>query len=677
MPRDPRSALQRYGFAVIITVLFVLLRFLLQPLLGDFVPFILFYPALILSAWYGGLGPGLLSTFLSAFAALYFFIEPNSPALINRQTNFSLVIFIAVGSFICWLSSSLRSEQMRASLLAEEHKEAGEANAQLLSEIENERARLNAIVKSVPGVVWEAWGQPDEASQRMNFVSDYVEKMLGYSVEEWLQTPNFWLTIVHEDDKEQAAQVAAATFTSGEKGTNQFRWVTKDGRVLWVEAQSVAICDEQGKPIGMRGVTIDIDEKKRGEQERNQLIEKERAARIEAEESNQIKDEFLATVSHELRTPLTAILGWILLLRTGKLDAESAAQALSVIERNARSQQQIIEDLLDVSRIVSGKLRLNVRECELVSVVEAAVDAVRLAAEARQIELRTSVDPSQHLVLGDPDRLQQVVWNILSNAVKFTPQGGRVNVQLTQEHSHAQIKVSDTGPGIKPDFKPFIFERFRQGDSSTTRLHGGLGLGLAIVRHLVELHGGTVSVENDDAGHGAVFTVSIPLVQRVSESDAAIAAELAEGERAVECPPLLNDIRVLLVDDDADTLAMLDRLIAQCGAEIITARSAAEALNIIESSKVDVLVSDIGMPEEDGYTLIRKVREMEQERGGRLPAVALTAYAMAEDRLRALSSGFQAHVSKPIEPNELLMVLASLVDRLHHAGTPDGVAASE
>ncbi|MGB9179891.1 MAG: ATP-binding protein [Pyrinomonadaceae bacterium] len=671
MPRDPRSALQRYGFAVIITVLFVLLRFLLQPLLGDFVPFILFYPALILSAWYGGLGPGLLSTFLSAFAALYFFIEPNSPALINRQTNFSLVVFIAVGSFICWLSNLLRSEQMRASLLAEERKEAGEANAQLLSERENERARLNAIVKSVPGVVWEAWGQPDEASQRMNFVSDYVEKMLGYSVEEWLQTPNFWLTIVHEDDKERAAQVAAATFTSGEKGTNQFRWVTKDGRVLWVEAQSVAICDERGKPIGMRGVTIDIDEKKRVEQERNLLIEKERAARIEAEESNQIKDEFLATVSHELRTPLTAILGWILLLRTGKLDAESAAQALSVIERNARSQQQIIEDLLDVSRIVSGKLRLNIRECELVSVVEAAVDAVRLAAEARQIELRTSVDPSPHLVLGDPDRLQQVVWNILSNAVKFTPQGGRVNISLSQENSQAQIKVSDTGPGIKPDFKPFIFERFRQGDNSTTRLHGGLGLGLAIVRHLVELHGGTVSVENDGAGQGAVFTVSIPLVQRVSVSDAAIAAELTEGERAVECPPLLNDIRVLLVDDDADTLAMLDRLIAQCGAEIITARSAAEALSIIESSKVDVIVSDIAMPEEDGYTLIRKVREMEQKRGGRLPAVALTAYAMTEDRLRALSSGFQAHVSKPIEPNELLMVLASLVDRLHHAGTPD------
>ena len=670
MPRDPRSALQRYGFAVIITALFVLFRFPLQSLLGDFVPFILFYPALILSAWYGGFGPGLLSTFLSAVAALYFFIEPQRSLVpISRQTAFSLFVFIGVGSFICWLSSSLRSAEMRASLLAEERREAEEAKAQFLAHIEKERERLNAIIKSVPGVVWEAWGQPDAASQRIDFVSDYVETMLGYSVEDWLSTPNFWLSIVHEDDKERAAQAATETFASGEKGTNQFRWIRKDGRALWVEAQSVAICDAQGNPIGMRGVTIDIDEKKRVEQERNHLIEKEHAARIEAEESNRIKDEFLATVSHELRTPLTAILGWILLLRTGRIDDENAAQALAVIERNARSQQQIIEDLLDVSRIVSGKLRLNVRECELVSVVEAAVDAVRLAAEAKQIELRLSVNPVPHLVLGDPDRLQQVVWNILSNAVKFTPQGGRVDVRLAQENSHAQIRVSDTGPGIKPDFKPFIFERFRQGDSSTTRLHGGLGLGLAIVRHLVELHGGTVSVENDGASRGAVFTVNLPLVQRANVAAASL--EFSESEEPVDCPPLLNNVRVLLVDDDADTLVMLEKLVAQCGAEIVTASSAAEALSIIENSKVDVLVSDIGMPEEDGYALIQRVRALEEKRGGRLPAVALTAYAMTEDRLRALSSGFQSHVSKPIEPNELLMVLASLVDRLHRAKAPD------
>lgn len=380
----------------------------------------------------------------------------------------------------------------------------------LTAEVQAHRQRVEDILAHVPGVVWEAWGEPEAATQRIDFVSSYVEKMLGYSVEEWLSTPNFWRTIVHEDDREAAGREAARTFASGTTGVNRFRWMTKDGREIWVEAQYVVVCDEQRKPIGMRGVTMDITASVRAQEERALLLQSERDARAQAEHANRLKDEFLATVSHELRTPLNAIVGWARLLRSGQLDSSSLAHAFEVIERNAWSQKQIIEDMLDVSRIITGKLRIGLVPLELLPVIQAAIDVVRPAAEARNIVLKTQFDSSDLLVSGDAERLQQVTWNLLSNAVKFTAPGGLVEIVLQRTADGAEIQVGDNGPGIPPEFLPHIFERFSQADSSSTRRHGGLGLGLAITRHLVELHGGAVRAENRKDGRGAMLTVTLP-----------------------------------------------------------------------------------------------------------------------------------------------------------------------
>ena len=373
-----------------------------------------------------------------------------------------------------------------------------------------ERKRVEDIVAHVPGVVWEAWGEPEASTQRIDFVSNYVEKMLGYSVEEWLSTPNFWRTIVHEEDREAAGREAAKTFASGKGGVNRFRWITKDGREVWVESQSVVVCDEMGKPVAMRGVTMDITETIRAQEERTKLLESEQEARAQSEQANRLKDEFLATISHELRTPLNAIVGWARLLRSGQLDSGNLAHAYEVIERNAWSQKQIIEDMLDVSRIITGKLRIGLVPLELVPVVQAAMDVVRPAAEAKEIVFKSQFDAPELLVSGDAERLQQVIWNLLSNAVKFTPNGGVVEIVVKRKNGSAEIAVRDNGPGIPVDFLPHIFERFSQADSSSTRRHGGLGLGLAITRHLVELHGGVVKAENREDGNGAVLTVTLP-----------------------------------------------------------------------------------------------------------------------------------------------------------------------
>jgi PAS domain S-box-containing protein len=397
---------------------------------------------------------------------------------------------------------------------------AEEERAKLTTQVERERERLRSIVASVPGVVWEAWGEPDAASQRIDFVSDYVEVMLGYSKEDWLAIPNFWLTIVHEDDRERAAHEAAAIFVGGRGGTSQFRWVAKDGRVVWVEGRSVVIKDPDGKPLGLRGVTMDITELKQMEERRAHLLSLEQAARHKAEEANRTKDEFLATLSHELRTPLTAMLGWTRILRTSKLNETMSEHALEIIERNATLQAQLIEDLLDVSRIIGGKLRLNTGPVEVARVIQDVLDSVRPAAEAKSIKLLIAHTETANLVSGDPARLQQVFWNLLINAVKFTPQGGQVDVSLASVNGHIEINIRDTGQGISREFLPYVFDRFRQADASITRMHGGLGLGLAIVRHLVEAHGGGVRVESDGEGRGATFIVSLPCLMVQAEAQA-------------------------------------------------------------------------------------------------------------------------------------------------------------
>lgn len=380
----------------------------------------------------------------------------------------------------------------------------------LAAQVQAQRQRVEDIVAHVPGVVWEAWGQPDAATQRIDFVSSHVETMLGYGVEEWLSTPNFWLAIVHEDDRERAGREAAQIFASRKGGNSRFRWMAKDGREIWVEAQSIVVCDGAGEPIGMRGVTMDITPAVRAEQERSVLLRGEREARAQAEEANRVKDEFLATVSHELRTPLNAIVGWARLIRLGQLDQASATRGIEVIERNAWSQKQIIEDVLDVSRIITGKLRIGLIPLELLPVIMAAIDVISPAAQAKEISVKTRIDAPDLRVSGDAERLQQVIWNLLSNAVKFTTKGGSVEVSMRQHEGQAEIRVEDTGPGIPVEFLPHVFERFSQADGSSTRRHGGLGLGLAIARHLVELHGGYVQAANREDGEGAVLTVRLP-----------------------------------------------------------------------------------------------------------------------------------------------------------------------
>ncbi len=418
----------------------------------------------------------------------------------RNVTLLLLISFVGLSTLMTLLVAAVTAERQKAE--AEKWK--------LGSELELHRRRVEDIVSHVPGVVWEAWGKPDMANQRIDFVSNHVEKMLGYSKEEWLSTPNFWLTIVHPDDKERAAAEAAAIFASGRVGSSRFRWMHKDGHQIWVEAQSIVVCDESG-PIGMRGVTMDITAAVEAEIERAELLERESHARQQAEEASRLKEEFLATVSHELRTPLNAVVGWSRLLHSGQLDADGAMHAVEVIERNAASQRQIIEDLLDVSRIVTGKLRISTQPVDLLLIIHAAIDAVQPAAEAKEIEIATHVASPDAIVRADDERLQQVFWNLLANAVKFTPARGSIDVYLERNGSLAEIRIEDSGPGVPAEFLPRIFERFSQADGSSTRKHGGLGLGLAIVRHLVELHGGTVSAANREAG-GAVLIVKLPIM---------------------------------------------------------------------------------------------------------------------------------------------------------------------
>ena len=387
-------------------------------------------------------------------------------------------------------------------------------------------------------------------------------------------------------------------------------------------------------------------------------------ARKQAESANRAKDLFLATLSHELRTPLTAVLGWARILRSMKMDEATAQHGLQIIERNAVSQNQLIQDLLDVSRIITGKLRLNTRQVELIPVIEAAVDSVQQAVEARDIELDVEFKTESDLVRGDPDRLQQVIWNLLSNAIKFTPKGGRVGVSLERHGSDVQIKVSDTGQGISAEFLPHVFERFRQADGSSTRAHGGLGLGLAVVRHLVEQHGGTVSAESAGERQGATFTVNLPIpaVNTPSEKVETTAGDGSDGEQ----PPasrLLDGVRVLVVDDQLDARELLSLVLEYAGAEVSTAGSATAALEAFKQTKFDVLVSDIGMPDQDGLTLIGLIRSLPTEEGGKTPALALTAYATEDDRQRCLASGFEDHLPKPVEPTALVARVAHLAGR--------------
>lgn len=440
--------------------------------------------------------------------------------------------------------------------------------------------------------------------------------------------------------------------------------VLRAGGETAVAEMRVVETEWEGEPAFLASLR-DITDRKRAEEARAALV-REQAARTEAEEASRLKDEFLATVSHELRSPLNIIFGWARLLRAGNLDQVAVTRALETIERNATLQAQIIEDLLDVSRIVSGKIHLNIQPFDLAPLIKTAKDAMLPSAEAKKIRLLESLDPQTSPALIDPDRIQQVIGNLLSNAIKFTPRGGQVEIRLEQEGSEALISVSDTGIGISPEFLPYVFERFRQADGSSTRKHGGLGLGLSIVRYLVELHGGSVAVESPGKGKGATFRVKLPLA--IKHSNGSLASDhtvQALGNNpTITALPVLSGLKVLVVDDEADARELISIILNQSGAEVKAVPTAAEALAKFIEWQPHILVSDIGMPGEDGYMLIRQVRALEAERDSQrnIPAIALTAYARGEERSRALAAGYQMHLPKPVESVKLVTVIMNFAN---------------
>src|SRR5262245_31470229 len=429
--------------------------------------------------------------------------------------------------------------------------------------------------------------------------------------------------------------------------------------------------DDEQRMLGVNVVVVDITQRKQVEEEREKLLEQEKAAREEAEAANRMKDEFLATISHELRTPLTSILGWARILAENPLSDSQLRHALEVIERSARSQTQLIDEILDTSRIITGRLKLDARPVDIGQVFQSAIEVIRPSAEAKRIDLRAVMEDRGSLVLGDANRLQQAIWNLLSNAVKFTNEGGHVEGRLTRTGAQIEISINDTGMGIEPQFLPYVFDRFRQADSTSTRKYGGLGLGLAIVRHVVEMHGGSVSASSRGKGMGSTFNIRFPVAsparlrqQQESQAREAKLKQLIEPTPSEHCQ-MLDGARVLVVEDDLDTLDMLRFILDKCGAKVMTATSTSEALEVLDRWHPHVLVSDLAMPGQDGYELISKVRSRDPERGGNIPAVAVTAYARAEDRARALAAGFQMHVAKPIDPDAFIAAVASLAGLVH------------
>ena len=477
------------------------------------------------------------------------------------------------------------------------------------------------------------------------------------------------VAVIHPHDRQRVldAVAAASRPIDSVPYAEEYRVIHSDESIVWVSAKGRANFEQVGgKPVltTFDGTIIDITERKRHAAERETLLQAERAARSEAERVGRMKDEFLATLSHELRTPLNAILGWAQILSNGEQSGEDYRHGLEIIERNARSQAELIEDLLDMSRIISGKLRLDVREVDPTAFINAAIETIGPAADAKAIRIKRVLDPKAGPVSGDANRLQQVVWNLISNAIKFTPKGGNVQVRLERVNSQIEVSIADSGQGIAPEFLLHVFDRFRQADGSTTRKVSGLGLGLAIVKQLVELHGGSVRVSSAGEGRGATFTMALPVKAVHDLPDESVRVHPAARQRMVFRPIRLQGLKVLIVDDEPDARDLLKRLLTDCDAVVSIAASAAEAMESIRSQIPDVLVSDIGMSEMDGYELVKRVRALAADSGGKIPAVALTAFARSEDRARALLAGYSAHVAKPVDPMELVATVAAVSGRI-------------
>jgi PAS domain S-box-containing protein len=591
------------------------------------------------------------------------------------------------------------AERIERERVAEESQEGLTERKQIETRLHETEARFRLVVSSAPAMIWIS-----DAEKICNFFNKSWLDHTGRAATFMIQgAENGWAEDVHPEDVGGCLEIYDGAFSERREFTMEYRLRRQDGQYRWVLNHGAPLLDSGGADAdekvfaGYIGYCLDIHERKERERqvenERDELLSREKVLRGEADDINRLKDEFLATVSHELRAPLNAIQGWVKLLRAGRLNQDETARALEVIDRGARAQNRIISDLLDVSRIITDKLRLNARPIQLAAVVESAIESLRPAAAAKEIDIELMSDGQAGTVAGDSDRLRQIVWNLLSNAIKFTPDRGQVQVKMERAGDHVEITVSDTGVGIAPEFLPFVFDRFRQGDGSSTRRQGGLGLGLAIVRHLTEMHGGSVCAQSPGPDQGATFVVKLPLATPLDNvpdgsADEADPSDVADVTHVSHMPNTpytshagfdlepsdvmdstmeLDGLRVLAVDNDSDARDLIKTILTQYGAVVETASSTGQALALFERPEEwqpELLISDIEMPEADGYQLIRKLREMESRRGRRVPAIALTAYARTEDRLRSLSAGFHMHVTKPVEPVELLTIVASLTGRL-------------
>ena len=541
-----------------------------------------------------------------------------------------------------------------------------------LRKAEQEVREREAWLKTVMSSIGDAVITTD-LEGRVTLINPVAQEMVGWTEAEAEGRPLTEVFPIINDQTRQPSESPVLRVlrdgSSAELHSNALL-VARDERETPVDGNAAPIKDERGNVIGVVLTFRDVAERKRMEKARDRLLIYEQEARREAdvarrraEEASRAKDEFLATVSHELRTPLNHMLGWITMLRSGKLQSEKTQKAFDTIERNVRAQGRLIDDLLDVSRIISGKLLIEPSRIEIAKVLEAAAESIGPAAEEKGVNFKTTLAPEAGMVLGDPDRLQQAIWNLLANAVKFTPEGGHVELRLTRVNSQIEIAVIDDGPGISPDFLPHVFDRFRQKDATSARQHGGLGLGLAIVRHLAELHGGSARAESEGEGRGTTFTITLPVAANHAPPPGKARSSSIITESYTDLPSL-EGVRVLLVDDLPEARELITFALVNKGAEVRTADSAAEGLSALREWRPDVILSDIAMPSEDGYSFIRKVRKLSEEKGGAIPAAALTAYVGSKERLKSIEAGYQAYITKPVEWSELLMIVATLAGKL-------------
>jgi PAS domain S-box-containing protein len=615
-------------------------------IVGDRTPFMVWWPGVVLCGYVGGMRPALVLAAIGVASVLL--LHPHSlgaRGLSDPGSWLVSVFFIVVSVLTAFLAEAVGQQRRRTATLGDTERALADA-----------RTRFAQVASISPDMLFVF----DVIARRVVEVSPHVTRITGWSEEEFLGQSDATRWFVHPDDIQlvEMALDRLAGVPDKQVVEVEYRAMHRAGQYHWLRVRSAVYQrTPDGRVRSVMSNAEDITDRKTAESEREQLLEAERTARLEAERASRLKDEFLATLSHELRTPLTAILGWTALLE-GNLPAEEVREGVAVISRNAHAQRALIEDLLDMNRILSGKLRLELEPVSLAKVIEAALETVRPAAEARGVQLVTNLEENIPALPGDPARLQQIIWNLLTNAIKFTPAGGRVGISLRRTTGGAEIAIADSGQGIAPDFLPHVFERFRQADASSTRRYRGLGIGLSIVKQLVEMHGGHVAAVSAGEGTGATFTITLPIgMSYVPREPSRLPAETgpSDGRRS------LSGLSVLVVEDEEDTRVVLTRLLGEAGATVRMADSASAALDKLRLGPVDVLVSDIGMPNEDGYSLIRKIRA--QTALAALPAIALTAFARREDRERALQAGFQLHMTKPIEATDLVDAIRRLAGK--------------